>query len=45
MHIVVPEKPNVLTPKQKQKSLRDVKLFKERRCGKMKGLTCDDGII
>ena len=31
MHIVVPEKPNVLTPQKKQKSLRDVKPIKEKQ--------------
>ena len=43
MNAVVPEKPNVLRPKQKRKLLRDVNFINQKRCGKIKGQTCADG--
>ena len=43
MNVLVPEKPHVLTPKQKRKLLRAVNLIKEKQCGKIIGQTCIDG--
>ena len=42
MNVVDPKPPFVLTPNQTQKSLRAVSHVKEKRCGKIKGLICDD---
>ena len=36
--------PNDLTPKQKQDALHDITLIEDKRCKKVKGTVCADGI-
>ena len=43
MIFLVPENPDVLTPKQNLKSLRSINLFKDKQCSKIKGLTWAGG--
>ena len=39
MIFLVPENPDVLTPKQNLKSLRSINLVKDKQCSKIEGLT------
>ena len=38
--VVAPFNPDVLSPLDRKKTLEDVKLIKDKRCEKIKGLTC-----
>ena len=42
INVVGPENPNVLIPEKEQKLLGAVNLIKEKRCGKIKGITRDN---